>query len=277
MSPREHYSRISNTVQNTFNKQNPTETEYFLNYCSFMAKIDAPFINTTITPGEYVVGYIVEAYDETMTKLYYSVGPNINQKFIDAFNLTYQIFEILNKMYQLKKIGIIISHRDTTTNNIMYTKDLREKNRFKIRLIDFGFLCERIICKNGDTISLGYHTSNVKKDLYKCNNSSIDLVSFIVFCIRYTPQLFNVIKRITGIDAITRLENIITSKSIKDTILSKKTEKCKRRNRSGYGPWQYSSSTRLSSMIRHCRINYMMFTEVFNIMDEKKTQIAIKI
>ena len=103
-----------------------------------MAKIDAPFVNKTATPDEYVtgyvtgyvrviVGYIVEAYDETIANLYDSLSHQIDENFVDAFNLTYQIFEIMDKMYQLKNLGIVITHRDTTPNNIMYTKDPTKK------------------------------------------------------------------------------------------------------------------------------------------------------
>ena len=50
---------LANRYQNTFFKQElagmptgmktGTKTEYFLNYYSFMAKIDAPFVNKTAT------------------------------------------------------------------------------------------------------------------------------------------------------------------------------------------------------------------------------------
>ena len=99
---------------------------------------------------------------------------------------------------------------------------------------------------------------------------------FITYCIRYAPQLFNTIKRVTDIDVTTRFENIITSnQSNKYNLINKKPKNAKGEIDWVMDPWQYSSSTRLIDDSTLSNKLDMMFTEVFNIMDETKTQIAI--
>lgn len=200
---------IKSRYQNTFNPDtvdnlvNVTDTtEHFLSYYSFMAKIDAPFVSETTAKDVYVLGYVVEAYDNTLFNMYSNIKSK--QDFVDAFNLTYQIFEIMRKMTYLSNLGITISHRDITTKNIMYTKDPFNKNRFKIRLIDFGFLCSSIRFKDGNSAIVGYHPFEERDDLNKCNKRFLDIVLFIAWCLRYNNQIFSRL----GISV--KMEDIIT-------------------------------------------------------------------
>jgi hypothetical protein len=68
-----------------------------------------------------VIGYIVEAYEDNISNMYENIRNK--QNVIDAFNATYQIFEIMGKMNNLANLGIVVSHRDMTATNIMYLPD----------------------------------------------------------------------------------------------------------------------------------------------------------
>lgn len=255
-------------------------TDHFLNYYSFMAKIDAPFVNATTIQNEYVMGYIVEAYQSTIYELYRTFGSD-EQKFIDAFNLTYQVFEIMNKMTHLANLGIIISHRDITTKNIMYSQDQFRKNRFKIRLIDFGFLCSSIKFKDGKSVVVGYHPFEMRDDLYLCNKRFLDVVLFIAWCIRYNYEIFTGIKSYTKIDAYKRFYNIITLNN-KD-VAQKFDQRVDASNSNSewvLSVWDYSAALDgiVEKLIARKKINLSerldskridkIFTDVFTLMNE---------
>ena len=134
-----------------------------------------------------MIGYIVEAYEDNISNMYENIRNK--QNVIDAFNATYQIFEIMGKMNNLANLGIVVSHRDMTATNIMYLPDPNLKNKFKIRLIDFGFMCSDIKFKDGTSVVIGYHPSNPEDvNLHLCNNQLFDIVLFISWCIRYNSS-----------------------------------------------------------------------------------------
>lgn len=256
--------------------------EYFLSYYSFMAKIDAPFINETTDTDEYVLGYIVEAYQSTISELYKSIGSN-QQNFIDAFNLTYQIFEIMNKMNHLANLGIIISHRDISTKNIMYSQDPLKKNRFKIRLIDFGFMCSSISFKDGKSVVVGYHPFEMRDDLYLCNKRFLDIVLFIAWCLRYNYELFTSIRTYTGLKATTFFYNIIT---LNNRSVAEKFEEKSYSNDWVLSVWDYSAALDglVEKLIANKKISLddrldakrieKIFTDVFVFMNEAKSLIS---
>ena len=251
-------------------------TEQFLSYYSFMAKIDVPFVNQTTTNDEYVLGYIVEAYQNTIYDLYRSLDSD-KQKFIDAFNLTYQIFEIINKMNHLTSLGIVVSHRDITAKNIMYSQDPLKRNRFKLRLIDFGFMCSSIRFKDGKSVVIGYHPFESRNDLYLCNKPFLDIVLFISWCLRYNQELFKNIKSYTGINAMKRFYDIIT---LNNSDIAKIFEQKNKKQEWELSVWDYSAALDkiVEKLIEDKKISpdnrldtkriEKIFIDVFAIMDE---------
>jgi hypothetical protein len=199
---------IESRYKNHFTNPDNGKEEYFLSYYSFMAKLNIPFCNKTSKPNVFVLGYVIEAYDQTMYSLYDTFNSSSKQLY-NAVNLTSQIFDILQKLSYLNKFGIIISHRDISTNNIMYSKDSMKKNLYKICLIDFGFLCTNIKCKDGTVFSIGYHYNAAKNDMDKCNKSYLDLLIFISYCLRFHTSFFSTIKQYCNFDAYSAFEKIV--------------------------------------------------------------------
>ena len=203
---------IESRYKNHFINPDTGKEEYFLSYYSFMAKLNIPFCNSTIKANEFVLGYVIEAYDQTMYSLYDTFKTSPKQLY-NAINLTSQIIDILQKLSYLNKFGIIISHRDISTNNIMYSKDPIKKNTNKICLIDFGFLCTNIKCKDNTVFSIGFHYNGSKNNMDKCNKPYIDLLIFISYCLRTHKKFFSTINQYCNIDAYKAFEKIIVLNS----------------------------------------------------------------
>ena len=58
--------------------------------------------------------------------------------------------------------------------------------KYKIRLIDFGFMCIRIKCKDGKSISIGHYYNDTQK--MQCNNPYSDIIQFILSLIIYNKK-----------------------------------------------------------------------------------------
>jgi hypothetical protein len=205
--------------------------DYFLSYFSFMAILKTPFIKIT-EKSEYIIGYEIENTNTTISKLYDSLNMTMikpSETFYDAFNLTYQILEILEKLSHLNNLGIILSHRNITGDNIIYFKNEIQNNKYKINLIDFGFLCSNIMFENGESIIIGYHPYESEYKLNLCNKPSHDVLLFIAWCLKYKNQLFKLIKEYTrddkrgikGFDVYTELYNIINGSFVDEAIFRK--------------------------------------------------------
>lgn len=260
--------------------------DYFLNYYSFMAKIEAPFINKDEFSGKYMIGYIVQKYDRTLAELYRSLNENLDiDAFGDSINLTYQIFEIIKMLADLKNLGITISHRDISPNNIMYTKDPLSKNKYNARLIDFGFLCSSIRFKNGGSIAVGYHPFE-KGDMYLCNKRYIDIIFFITECIRYYPQLFVAIENKTKVQAKKQFYMMVTlDQKLLANIFDERICLCDPKSKWKYSTWEYVATldSRIELLISEgkipedCRLDDAtlddIFESVFFVMGEIRDKI----
>ena len=186
--------------------------DYFISYSSFISKIHKPFIKK-IDSHKYILGYVLEKYDNTMDALYASFkipsfASNYNIK--STINLTIQIIDILHRFKNLNNIGINISHRDITPLNIMYYLDPLRPDQTSIKLIDFGFMCANIKYKNGKYINFGYHSEEI---IPLCDKSYVDIILFIICCIRWYKPFFNDIligKTSNRYDIYNELKNIIT-------------------------------------------------------------------
>ena len=200
-------------INNFSSSEIKSTKDYFLSYCSFMAEVHAPFYKK-ISDTQYLIGYILKKYNTTISELYYSLSNEI--EVIRAYNLTYQIFKIMHKMTHLNNIGITISHRDTTSNNIMITNNPYKKNDESIRLIDFGFLCSNIQCKNGDVVIFGQHSfdeayeNKPANNINLCNKPWLDIYLYIAYCIQYKPNLFFLLSSMCEFDIIPAFIKIIT-------------------------------------------------------------------
>lgn len=171
-------------------KQYRTKTD---SYCSFFAVIDRPFIKLkTYVKGNipvYVMGYVMDEYDFTLQKKLATVT---NEDLPICLNLFEQTIHIIQKLFDLSKIGITISHRDITSVNVMCSKN--EDGVYQIRLIDFGFLCANIKFKDGNTSVIGDHPYGNDYDLAACDKKYIDIILFLVTCIRDHPKFLNLIE-----------------------------------------------------------------------------------
>lgn len=249
---------IMKNYDNVFERANGAKN-YFLNYCSFLAEIDKPFIKKI--PGserdDYVMGYVVEQYEATFTQKIENMDPpGSNKDISDGINMFVQTCEILKKINDLLNLGIIISHRDLSMNNIMYTKNPLNENKLKVKIIDFGFLCCNIKFKDNTSCIVGGHSLENDNDLDKCNKSHIDLVFFIVWCVRYGNTLFTHIERITGVQILETLISIITLDlpSLRELLYTK-------------NPWDYSAMMDeiINSEIEKRRIPHSMKLTTFRI------------
>lgn len=219
-----------------------TSKSYFIGYFAFFANTVRPFVNK-IYDTIYVLGYIMDEHDTTVQDMYSKPMTIQNdttnqQNLIDAFNVTTQIVEIFRRFTYLSNIGINISHRDTTPKNIMTIADTHYKNRFKVKLIDFGFLCANIKCRSGETVYFGYHAFKNKHSLNMCNKKEIDIVLFLTWVLRYNASFLNALKLNTGVDVHSILQNIIT---LDNPELQKKITQQQYGNYT-YSPWEYSAS-----------------------------------
>ena len=183
---------IDNRYQNKF------DDKYFLNYSEFMYKIIKPDIK--IGKDAYLLGYYMSKYNITLAKFLEDSNSSITK-----IQLLEVIFTIIRKIYNLSKIGIIISHRDLSLSNIMLKKI--NKDNYDIHIIDFNFLCININFKDSKTNkTFGYHVNNIKNDLKLCNKKFIDVLFLLKSIIR-TPNIFKDIKEIYDIN--NKLETII--------------------------------------------------------------------
>jgi hypothetical protein len=244
---------LHNKYQNSFINPKSHKEETFLSYYSFMAKIHIPFAKKTEGTTKYLIGYIMEEYIDTLHDLYEKsiISPTTKKlslleqigakdNFDAAFNLTYQIFEILKKLTDLNNLGILFSHRDFTTKNIMYTFGV--KNKYKIRLIDFGFLCMKINFSNGAPENaskvIGYHPYEQKYKIYECNKKSLDIILFLTWCLQYERIFFDLFLRNTYINIYEVFKNIVTlDKSYLRNALFSKDQNGEYK----YDPWTYSA------------------------------------
>lgn len=211
---------IADKYKNVFKRTN-TVKNYFLSYCSFFAIIDRPFIKN-IKNNEYIVGYVVFKYEETL-----------HDKFATAqlkdipvcLNLFTQTINILQKLFYLSNLGIILSHRDITTNNIMYTPDLFGNDQYKIRLIDFGFMCLNVTFKDGTNIVIGNHPFENKNNMNMCDKNYIDIILFLVWCIRNDDdkEFLNMVSGIVNIDIVDIITSLVTfnESELKDVLEEK--------------------------------------------------------
>ena len=185
---------IDNRYQNEFD-----DNKYFLNYSSFMYKIIKPYIKK-IDKEAYLLGYYMSKYDITLAKFLEESNSSI-----ENIQLLEVIFTIIRKIYNLSKIGIIISHRNLLLSNIMLKKT--NKDNYDIHIIDLNFLCININFKDSKTNkTFGYHVNNIKNDLKLCNKKFIDVLFLLKSIIR-TPNIFKDIKKIYDIN--NKLETII--------------------------------------------------------------------
>ena len=124
-------------------------------------------------------------------------------EFYEAFDLTYQCFEFLYKLYYLKKLGINISHRNITGDNITYLSD---EHHSHLKIKDIGSICSKINFNDGGSIVIGYHEDETDYKLDSCDKPAYDLIYFVTWCILdgYGKKLFGGIMKYTGIN-ITKL------------------------------------------------------------------------
>lgn len=267
-----------NNICNVSKYQNVFDKDYFLSYFSFMAKVNAPFAKK-ISGNMYTLGYISEAYTNTIGNLYASLEKEVSSPsttpsddFYDAYNLTYQLFDIFHKISHLSNIGINISHRDAHANNIMYFKDPMGTNKFKIRLIDFGFLCTNIKFADGGYVNVGYHPLYKQYNLNVCNKPLIDFVFYMTWCFMFSRHFFDLIKKYTNIDAVESIADTITfHNNLLITEFNKlsSTTRIPERNNDLYGQYDYASVIDTIIKVDPVVVE-TMYVEIFNLMDNIK-------
>jgi hypothetical protein len=245
-----------------------TDDDYYLGYYSFMAKLDKPFIKENIDPdyvdpdnaGKYLIGYVIEVYEDTIDNLIANL--NTNDDVVNCINLMRQIFEILQKLSQLSNLGIVVSHRDFSTKNVMYVVDKSKKNKYKIRLIDFGFLCTKINFKDGKSINVGWHPYGNKYDLHLCDKKYIDVVFFITWCIVHACELFTKIHKHYGINVTSQFKRII----IKNKPMQSQWDQLLCNN---INVWQFVSNYDIldAYLPLYRRIDDSIFEKIYNILD----------
>lgn len=175
-------------IYQTYEEKNNIVRLADLSYSSFFAEICKPFINIIITEKnetKYMIGYVMMKYDKTLKMIF----NKITKEYVhESFNLFYKTIKIFEKMSFLNDYGILISHRDNTTNNIMYSM---RNNVNIIKLIDFGFMCINITFANGtkNTI-IGSHSYNDRYDLDKCNKKYVDIILFLSWMLMIENQFF---------------------------------------------------------------------------------------
>lgn len=267
---------IMNKYQNVFQRANKAKN-YFLSYCSFLAVIDRPFIQhiPMSDPKTFVIGYVVEQYENTLTK-------KINDGLIrdedsrDVFSLFIQVCVILRKINDLGKFGITISHRDMSNNNIMYTINPMSKNKFRIKLIDFGFMCCNIKFKDNTTFVIGDHPFANRYGLNKCDKPHLDIILFLVWCMRYSAVVINFLERISGVKLMERLVSVVTFDDPQNMdYLNEKDD-----GDYTYSPWDYSAMVDVAiknkiangmlspeNTLTHNKINEL-FNRVFDIIND---------
>jgi hypothetical protein len=172
--------------------------EYFLNYYSFMANIKKPFIRKGRDRDEYYIGYYIEKYNNSLSKNLDVIGDN-GLDVSSSINLLVQTFEILKKLHDLSNIGIILSHRDFSTNNIMFTDDIYGRNSHKIRIIDFGYICVNIKFKDGKSKTFGYHPFEDYSMLHLCDKKCIDVIFLINWIIEHHTSFLKSVENQYGL------------------------------------------------------------------------------
>ena len=194
---------VRNKYKNVFDSG-----EYFLNYYSFMSKIKKPFISEAQAGNIYYIGYYIEKYDTLLSTKLNEIGRN-GLGVGTGINLLQQIFEILKKLYDLSNIGITLSHRDFSTNNIMFTHDIHRKNSHKIRIIDFGFVCVNIKFKNNESKTFGYHPLENYNKVHLCDKKLIDIVFFIHWIVKYHKSFLLEAGKNSGTNVYTIFKDLI--------------------------------------------------------------------
>jgi serine/threonine protein kinase len=267
-------------------KTNSSERIFFNGYYSFLANIDQPFVKNDES-GKYLIGYIMDQYDDTLDKICrksMDLNNSTNQQnLINAVNVTYQTMEIFRKFSYLNNLGIIISHRDATPGNIMIKKDDKDGNKFKIKLIDYGFFCVNIKFKEGkegvNNSVMGRHGFGFVRGLNNCDKKTIDVVFLLAMLIMYYDNFFQVLDYYAEIK-----EKPSTIDALKCAITFGERQELMRRFMKINpidGPWDYAADLQISIEVlkeelksNNTDMDYLVtktiFETVFNLLDRIK-------
>ena len=79
-------------------------------------------------------------------------------------------------------------------------------------MIDFGFLCTNISCKDGSKVILGYHPFIAEDDLNLCNKRQIDIILFIAWLLRFNKKVLARLDGVSDIDLTKQLLFILQSR-----------------------------------------------------------------
>jgi hypothetical protein len=191
---------ISNRYLNQYDK------DTFIGISDIFSKIYRPVILkiNPAYPNYYSFGYHMEKYDETYCGFVNKSDP------INVLKSLYQAIDLFEKINMLGDLGITILHRDVHCNNIMVIND---GNDFKIRLIDFGFLCGNIMFKSNQYISFGRDSLGTQENKsYLCKNRYNDIIMLIMSFLKYSDGLF---KKLNNLGEILKEKflNIIKDKN----------------------------------------------------------------
>lgn len=226
---------VSSNKNMTFEEKNIFVKKYQDSYSSFFAELCKPFINTISETkngkriDKFIVGYIMIRYDDTLRKVFEMTTQNNISESYHLFVKAVNVFELL---YLLNDHGILFSHRDNTTNNIMYT--VQDGNK-KIKLIDFGFMCINIKFNDGSNSAIiGSHTYGSKYDLDKCNKKYIDIILFLSWIVTAEKNF------LTILDVVTKNKWDIKTSLCK--IMSLNNDHIFKTSAKSNDPWSFSAS-----------------------------------
>jgi hypothetical protein len=212
---------------NSISRQN-----HIFEYRHMFARLCKPFIKKT-SSGHFVIGYIMVQYDKTIEQIL----DNTKKDLHSSIFVIIQSVVILRNLLRLSEFGVYISHRDTTTRNIMSHKSGDNLASSTIKLIDFGFLCAKIKFRDNNDISIGYHPFDTRFRLDTCDKRHLDIILFISWCIRHCNTALNTFQKASGIDIKTKFINIVTLNNQELLAMFNK----KKKTDYYYSPWEYSS------------------------------------